>query len=94
VIVIADTNATTVNDPELVAVPSGVVTAQCPDVPTARLRGTFAWIVDDDATVNASESVPANLTAVAPVKFVPVIVTDNEPGPVDGVNDVIVGAAI
>jgi hypothetical protein len=37
--------------------------------------------------------VPLNFTDVAPVRFVPVMVTEVPTGPVVGVNDVIVGLA-
>ena len=45
-------------------------------------------------TVNEVAAVPPKLTAVAPVKFVPVILTTWPVLPDVGVNDVIVGAEV
>jgi hypothetical protein len=45
-------------------------------------------------TLNELAAVPPNLTEVAPVKFVPVIVTTCPVFPVFGVNEVIVGAGL
>jgi hypothetical protein len=73
---------------ELVAVPPAVVTLIAP-VPAP--EGTVAVICVAEFTVNVAV-VPANRTAVAPVKFVPVITTDVAGGPLAGVNEVIVGA--
>ncbi len=78
------------NVPELVAVPPDVVTAI---VPVTAPVGTVAVTLVDETTLNVVAVVPSNLTAVAPVKFVPVIVTDVPTGPEVGENDVIVGAA-
>jgi hypothetical protein len=72
----------------LVAVPAGVVTLTVPDVAPV---GTVAWIEAVDATVNVTAS-PLIFTAVAPVKFVPVIATTVPAGPLAGVKPVIVGA--
>ena len=44
-----------------------------------------------ESTVNEAEDVPS-LTDVAPVKFVPVSVTEDATGPLDGLNPVSVGA--
>ena len=57
--------------PEEVAVPPGVVTAIVPVVPLA----TTAVILVALTTVKEVTAVPPNLTTVAPVKLVPVIVT-------------------
>ena len=46
-----------------------------------------------DATVKDAV-VPLKRTLVAPVKFVPFTVTDVPTGPLDGVNEVIVGAGM
>ena len=54
-----------------VAVPPGVVTVTGPEVAP---DGTVAFIEVADKTVNVVV-VPSNFTAVAPVRFVPVIVT-------------------
>jgi len=62
---------TTVNVPVLVAVPPDVVTLSGPVVAPA---GTVAWIAVADVTVKAALT-PLNVTAVAPVKFVPLMVT-------------------
>ena len=56
----------------LVAVPSSVVTVMGPVVAPP---GTVVVIVPELLTVNVAARVPANETPVAPVKFVPVIVT-------------------
>ena len=61
----------TVNELLLVAVPPGVVTEMVPLVATA---GTAALICVADA-LEIDAVVPLNVTAVAPVRFVPVITT-------------------
>jgi hypothetical protein len=78
----------TVNFDELVAVPAGVTTVILPVVAP---DGTVAVIFVDELTMNVADT-PPNLTAVAPVKFVPLIVTDVPTGPLFGEKDVIVGA--
>ena len=78
----------TVNELELVAVPPGVVTLI---VPLAALVGTDAVIEVDEPTLNVAE-VLLNVTTVAPVKFVPVIVTDVPTGPLVGAKLEILGA--
>jgi hypothetical protein len=75
----------------LVAEPSGVVTLIGPVVAPA---GTVAVILVDGATLNVVAETPLKVTAVAPVKFVPVIVTIVPTGPKVGVNDVIVGTPV
>jgi hypothetical protein len=72
----------------LVPVPAAVVTLSGPLVAPA---GTVAWIVVGDATVNAA-AVPLNLTAVAPPKFDPLIVTVAPASALVGVKLVINGA--
>jgi hypothetical protein len=79
----------TVNFVPLATVPPGVVTEILPVVAPA---GTVAVIFVSVLTVNVAD-VPPNLTAVAPVKFAPLIVTDVPTGPLVGEKDVIVGAA-
>lgn len=76
--------------PTKVAVPAGVVTEILPDEPPA----TTAVILVALATVNEVAAVPPKLTAVAPVKLVPVIVTVAPEAAEVGVNDVIVGAGM
>jgi len=76
--------------PALVAVPPGVVTEIVPAVTPA---GTVAVMDVADTTVNVA-AVPLKATAVAPVRFVPVIVTVAPTGPDVGVNDAIVGAGV
>jgi hypothetical protein len=78
----------TVNALPLVAVPPGVVTVNGPVVASA---GTVARIVVAEVTVNVA-TLPANRTAVAPLKFVPLMVTLVPAGPLAGVKLVIVGA--
>ncbi len=64
------------------AVPPGVVTAI---VPVVAPVGTVAVIWVAELTVNAVAAVPLNLTAVAPVRFEPLIVTVVPTGPLPGV---------
>lgn len=77
-------------NPAKVAVPPGVVTLTLPDTPEPRV----AVMLVEELTVNDDAAVPPKLTAVAPVKFVPVIVTVAPEAADVGVKDVIVGAAI
>src|SRR5947199_8900033 len=79
---------TTVKLLALLAVPLGVMTLIEPVVAPA---GTVAVIVVAEPTVKLA-LVPLNSTAVAPVKFVPLIVTLVPTGPLVGVKPVIVGA--
>jgi len=79
---------TTVNVPVLVAVPPDVVTLSGPVVAPA---GTVAWIAVADVTVKAALT-PLNVTAVAPVKFVPLMVTLLPTGPLLDAKLAIVGA--
>lgn len=87
--VIAGGLEVTVKLDELVAVPPAVVTVIAP-VPAP--AGTVAVICVEELTVNVA-LVPAKRTAVAPVKFVPVMTTEVPTGPLAGENDVMVGAA-
>jgi hypothetical protein len=75
----------------LVAVPPGVVT---PIGPVDAPAGTAATIDVGEVTLKLLELVPLKLTAVAPVKFAPVRVTEVPTGPLAGANDVIVGACV
>ena len=72
-------------------VPLGVVTSKLavPALPA----GVVAVMVVAFTTVTAVAAVPPNVTAVAPVKLVPVRVTDCPPasGPDVGLMDVTVG---
>ena len=74
-------------------VPPGVVTRTLavPALPA----GVVAVMVVAFTTVTALAAVPPIVTAVAPVKLVPVRVTDCPPasGPDDGLMDVAVGPA-
>src|SRR3989442_15780831 len=74
----------------LVAVPPGVVTRTGPVVLTIRPppRSTLLPYTP------LFRSLPLNVTAVAPVKFVPLIVTLAPTGPLAGVTLVIVGAGM
>ncbi len=47
-----------------------------------------------DVTVNAAAFVPLNVTALTPLKFVPLIVTTVPAVPLDGVKPVIAGAIV
>jgi len=69
-------------------VPPGVVTLMGPEVAPA---GTVAWIAVAEVTLKVA-LVPLNATALAPVKFVPLMVTLVPTGPLAGVNPEIVGA--
>src|SRR5437879_9640060 len=71
----------------LVAVPPGVVTLSGPVVAPL---GTVAEIEVEEVAVKLA-LVPLKVTAVAPVKFVPVIVTGVPTGPLVGTKLVIVG---
>ena len=75
---------------ELVAVPFGVVTEIGPVVAP---EGTVALIRVAFCTEKVAET-PLKRTAVAPVKFVPLIRTEVPTGPLVGLNDVIVGAPV
>jgi len=77
-------------NPATVAVPPGVTTLTVPEAP----EPTTAVMVVAELTVNDVAVIPPKLTAVAPVKSVPVIVTDVPAPPLVGVKDVIVGAGI
>jgi hypothetical protein len=74
----------------LVAVPPGVVTVI---VPVVAPVGTVAVIFVSELTMKAAVT-PLNLTEVAPVKFVPLIVTVDPTGPDIGENEVMVGAEV
>src|SRR5438094_7517787 len=78
---------TTVNELALVAVPPGVVTLSGPVVAPA---GTVAWIAVAEVTVKVALT-PLNVTEVAPLSFVPLIVTLVPTGPLVGEKLVIVG---
>ena len=73
-----------------VAIPAGVVTLI---VPVEAPVGTVAEIDVGLETVNEAAAEVPNLTKVAPVKFVPVIVTDEPYQLLVGVNEEIVGRA-
>jgi len=78
---------TTVNELVLVAVPPGVVTLSAPVVAPA---GSVAWIDVAELTVKLALT-PLNVTAVAPVKSAPLIVTVVPTGPMVGAKIAIVG---
>jgi hypothetical protein len=84
----ADRVAVTVKLAPLVPVPTAVVTLSGPVVAAA---GTVAWIAVSDVTVKPALAV-LKVTAVAPVKSTPRIVTLVPTGPIVGVKLVIVGA--
>src|SRR2546428_9456230 len=81
---------TTVKPLALVAVPPGVVT---PIAPVVAPPGTVASIVVADLTMKVALT-PLKVTAVASVKFVPLIVTLVPTGPLVGVKLVIVGGLV
>jgi hypothetical protein len=74
-------------NPAIVAVPPEEVTEILPEDPDP----TTAMIIVGDRTVNDVAAVPPKLTTVAPVKFVPVMVTVAPAPALVGVNDAIVG---
>ena len=74
----------------LVAVPSRVVTVMGPVVAPA---GTVVVIVPGLLTVNVA-ALPPNATALAPVKFVPVIVTPAPTGLLVGAKEVMAGVTV
>jgi hypothetical protein len=80
---------TTVKVPLLSPYPAGVVTLILPVTAPA---GTVSVIWVGELRVKGLPSVPPKLTAVAPLKFVPVTVTTVPTGPLVGVKPVIVGA--
>jgi len=71
------------------AVPPGDVTVTLPDAPLP----TCAVMVPSSTTVKESAAVLPNLTAVAPVKLAPLMVTVWSVAAVVGVNELINGAA-
>ncbi len=77
-------------NPAKVPVPDAVVTDTLPEVPAA----TVAVILVALTTVKALAAVPPKLTAVAPVKLVPVIVTICPVFPDVGVKEVMAGAGV
>src|SRR5436190_832959 len=82
--------AVTVKLVALVAVPAAVVTVTRPVVAPV---GTTAWIAVADVTAKFVELTPLNFTAVAPVKFKPLIVTTLLTCPLAGARLAITGAA-
>ena len=74
--------------PDIVAVPPGVVTVTSP---VAHVDPTFTVMVVELTTVKLVPATPPNLTAVAPVNPVPVMVTVIPAPALVGVKDVMVG---
>jgi hypothetical protein len=83
--------AVTVKELALVAVPPAVVTLI---VPVVAPLGTVAVICVEELTVKLVEVVPLNVTAVAPVKFAPVMVTLVPILPLVGEKLLMVGAGV
>ena len=77
-------------NPGIEAEPPAVVTVTLPDAPDA----ITADIVVAFTTVNEDDETPPKLTAVAPVKFVPVMVTVVPAPAVVGVKEERVGAGV
>jgi Protein of unknown function (DUF541) len=84
------TTTVTVKFVELVAVPLGVVTRIGPVV--APVGTATVILVPAPFTAKPGAFTLSNETDVAPVKLVPLILTDVPTGPLVGLNDVIVGA--
>jgi hypothetical protein len=82
--------ASKVKEDGLRDVPLGVVTEILPVEPLL----TTAEISVLEFTVKEAASVPPNLTLVAPMKLVPVIVTLEPAAPEEGVNEVMTGGAL
>jgi hypothetical protein len=76
---------------ELFAVPPFVVTLI---LPLFAFDGTFAVIFVAEATLKVVAFIPSKSTALAPVRFLPVIVTVAPAFAVSGVKLVIVGVAV
>ena len=76
--------------PANVPVPDAVVTETVPEAPAP----IVALMLVALTTVNEVAAVPPKLTAVAPVKFVPVMLTTCPVLPDVGVKDAIVGAGV
>jgi hypothetical protein len=74
----------------LVAVPSSVMTVMRPVLAP---KGTVEVMAPELLTVNVVP-VPLNLTSVAPMKFVPVIVTPVPAAPIAGAKEVMVGVTV
>jgi hypothetical protein len=77
-------------NPACTALPPGVVTETLPDEPVA----TTAVMVVELTTLKEAAAVPPKLTAVAPVKLVPVMVTVAPLAALRGAKDDMVGAGI
>ena len=78
----------------LVAVPPGVLTEIAIEPGFRPFFGTVAVICVPEASTVKLAFLPLNITAVASVKFAPLIVTEVPPGPLIGVKSAIVGAGI
>ena len=89
-VTVTDTEGMAVKLVELVAVPPGVVTLIGPVVTPA---GAFAVMEVAFTTVKLAV-LPLNLTAVAPVKLVPVRVTNVFSSALEGVKPLRVGGAM
>ena len=87
---LAGDSSNTKLNPAKLAVPPGVVTDRSPDAPYPT---TAVMIVDDTTVTEAAGALP-KLTAVAPLKSVPVIVTVVPGIAVVGVNEAITGGGI
>ena len=83
---------TTVKLPLDVALPPGAVTETVPLVVPSATRAAVICVAE--STLKLVAAVPWNVTAVAPERFAPVIVTVWPTGPVVGVKLEIVGAGI
>jgi hypothetical protein len=79
-------------NPAFVAIPPGVVMLTTP--PLLGFVPTTAEMEVELIIVKEAASAPPKLTAVAPVKFVPVMVTTAPVAADEGVNELIVGAGI
>ena len=78
----------TVKSPELLAVWPPVVTEICPVVAP---EGTVAVIEVSEVTLKLVAAVVLKVTELAPVKPLPVIVTDDPTGPLAGENELMTG---
>jgi hypothetical protein len=90
-LVMVGVGTVTINEDVLVAEPLDVVTVICP---VAAPAGTVTMICVAVLEVIVPFTPPPKRTAVAPVRFVPVIVTDEPAEPLTGVKPVMVGTGV
>jgi hypothetical protein len=90
-VIVGPDGLVTVKSVALVAVLTGVVT---PIFPVVAPEGTVAVICVFELTVNPGAGVALNVTADAPHRFVPVIVTEVPTGPLVGLKELMAAARL